>query len=255
VKTFGHPRPPWPRRPTLPATENSSDASPLRGASWSAAGFRAEREQPQRVGPARRVEYLRRGHSCEAAAAGLRHSRGPGALSLGQRFSKARGSCVRAKAPSPLRFAGAVHDANGFAGRVVIARALWSAATCRRFPTGRHVAQFQSADMSAHSMFIHPVQVFSAQVYMHCIDTHGCVYQLFCQPLRLRASAVRTLAPRFHGLICRSSESCPASPANEGATFGWHKPDRSDYPAGVPDFRTKGEHCPSGLGGGERFKL
>jgi hypothetical protein len=27
----------------------------------------------------------------------------------------------------------------------------WSAATCRRFPTGRHVCQFQSADMSAHS--------------------------------------------------------------------------------------------------------
>ena len=28
---------------------------------------------------------------------------------------------------------------------------IWSAATCRRFPTGRHVAQFQSADVSAHS--------------------------------------------------------------------------------------------------------
>jgi hyaluronate lyase len=28
---------------------------------------------------------------------------------------------------------------------------LWSAATCRRFPTGRHVCQFQSGDMSPHS--------------------------------------------------------------------------------------------------------
>jgi hypothetical protein len=31
-------------------------------------------------------------------------------------------------------------------------RALWSAATCRRFETGRHVCQFQSADVSAHSI-------------------------------------------------------------------------------------------------------
>jgi hypothetical protein len=28
---------------------------------------------------------------------------------------------------------------------------IWSAATCRRFPTVRDVAPFQSADMSAHS--------------------------------------------------------------------------------------------------------
>jgi lysophospholipase L1-like esterase len=34
-----------------------------------------------------------------------------------------------------------------FLGSVLI----WSAATCRRFPTGRHVARFQSADLSAHS--------------------------------------------------------------------------------------------------------
>ncbi|PWU21906.1 MAG: hypothetical protein C5B50_00505 [Verrucomicrobia bacterium] len=32
---------------------------------------------------------------------------------------------------------------------------LWSAATCRRFHTPRHVAVFQSADMSAHSKSIH----------------------------------------------------------------------------------------------------
>jgi hypothetical protein len=43
-------------------------------------------------------------------------------LSCGQRSAKVRGSCVRAKAPSPLRFAGAVQDANGLGGRVVIAR-------------------------------------------------------------------------------------------------------------------------------------
>jgi len=30
-------------------------------------------------------------------------------------------------------------------------RSMWSAATCRRFLSARHVAQFQSADMSAHS--------------------------------------------------------------------------------------------------------
>jgi len=28
---------------------------------------------------------------------------------------------------------------------------VWTAATCRRFPTGRHVCQFQSAVMLAHS--------------------------------------------------------------------------------------------------------
>jgi len=31
---------------------------------------------------------------------------------------------------------------------------IWSAATRRRFPTGRHVARFQSADISAHSKFM-----------------------------------------------------------------------------------------------------
>jgi hypothetical protein len=32
---------------------------------------------------------------------------------------------------------------------------IWSAATCRRFPTARHVASFQSADVSAHSKSEH----------------------------------------------------------------------------------------------------
>jgi hypothetical protein len=32
-----------------------------------------------------------------------------------------------------------------------ISARLWTAATCRRFGTGRHVGQFQSADVSAHS--------------------------------------------------------------------------------------------------------
>jgi hypothetical protein len=84
--------------------------------------FRAARNQPQRVGFSSRVEYLRRGHSSEGAAAGLRHSRGPGVLSCGRRSAAARGWRVRAKASSPLRFAGAVHDAKGIVGRVVIAR-------------------------------------------------------------------------------------------------------------------------------------
>jgi hypothetical protein len=43
-------------------------------------------------------------------------------LLCGRRFLNARGPRVRAKAPSPLRFAGAVQDAYGFAGRVVVAR-------------------------------------------------------------------------------------------------------------------------------------
>ena len=114
-------------------------ASSLRGASWSVAVSRAARDQPQRFGPSSRVEYFRHAHSCEAAAAGLRHSRGPGPgpaterggkrgarpLSCGRRSSKTRGSRSRAKAPSPLRFAGAVHDACGFAG------ALWQEKTLR----------------------------------------------------------------------------------------------------------------------------
>src|SRR6185312_14135572 len=32
---------------------------------------------------------------------------------------------------------------------------IWTAATCRRFPTGRHVCQFQSAVMPAHSKLGH----------------------------------------------------------------------------------------------------
>jgi hypothetical protein len=61
----------WPRRPSLgrrqttPAMENSGGASQLRGASWTAAGSATP-------------------------------------LSCVRRFSKARGSRVRAKAPSPL---------------------------------------------------------------------------------------------------------------------------------------------------------
>jgi len=69
-------------RPELPG------ASPLRGTSWSAAVSRAERDQPQRVEPSSRVEYFERGHSCEAAAAGLRHSRGPGAGPATERGGK-----------------------------------------------------------------------------------------------------------------------------------------------------------------------
>ena len=46
--------------------------------------------EPQRVGPSSRVEYFGRGHSCEAAAAGLRHSRGPGAGRYGARLCPAR---------------------------------------------------------------------------------------------------------------------------------------------------------------------
>ena len=38
---------------------------------------RSARDQPQHIGPASRVEYFQRGDSCEAAAAGRRHSRGP----------------------------------------------------------------------------------------------------------------------------------------------------------------------------------
>ncbi len=57
---------------------NTGGASQLRGAPWSAAVSRAAGDRPQRVGSSSRVEYLRRGHSGEAAAAGRRHSRGPG---------------------------------------------------------------------------------------------------------------------------------------------------------------------------------
>jgi hypothetical protein len=108
------------RRCALPAQSKTrtelSGALGLRGAPRSAAVSRAARDQPQRVGTSSRVEYLRRGHSCGAAAAGLRHSRGPGAgpvtagggkrsatpLSCGRRSSEARGPRGRAKAPSPL---------------------------------------------------------------------------------------------------------------------------------------------------------
>ena len=76
---------------------------------------RSARDQPQHIGPASRVEYFQRGDSCEAAAAGRRHSRGPGAgpatkcggkrsamlLSCGQRSSRARRPRVRAN-PSSL---------------------------------------------------------------------------------------------------------------------------------------------------------
>jgi len=65
--------------PTLPAMGNGGGAAQLRGETWTAAVSRPARDQPQRVGSSSRIEYFRRSHSCEAAAAGLRHSRGPGA--------------------------------------------------------------------------------------------------------------------------------------------------------------------------------
>jgi len=65
------------------------------------AGSAAARRAPSRV------EYFRHGHSCEAAAAGLRHSRGPGA------FVRACESAVAAER------AGAVQDASGIAGSAV----------------------------------------------------------------------------------------------------------------------------------------
>jgi dethiobiotin synthetase len=62
------------------------------------------------------------------------------------RFLRERG--INAAAFKPICSGGRA-DARALhaAGSAVI----WSAATCRRFPTGRHVAQFQSADVSAHS--------------------------------------------------------------------------------------------------------
>jgi hypothetical protein len=51
----------------------------------------------------------------------------------------------------PVSCADRMVMAGGNFGGVLI----WSAATCRRFPTGRHVAQFQSADVSAHSKSSH----------------------------------------------------------------------------------------------------
>ena len=90
-------------RPVKTRTD-SPGASKLRGASWSAAVSRAERDQPQRVGPSSRVEYFGRSHSCEAAAAGLRHSRGPGAGRHGlRREAERHAAFVRAKVLKSLR--------------------------------------------------------------------------------------------------------------------------------------------------------
>jgi hypothetical protein len=74
---------------TLPAMGNSGGASKLREASRTAAVSRSARDQPQRVGLPSRVECFRGGYSCEAAAAGLRHSRGPRPASAAPRRFRA----------------------------------------------------------------------------------------------------------------------------------------------------------------------
>jgi dethiobiotin synthetase len=66
------------------------------------------------------------------------------------RFLRERG--VHAAALKPV-CSGTRADARALrdAGSALI----WRAATCRRFPTGRHVAQLESADLSAHSKASH----------------------------------------------------------------------------------------------------
>jgi len=60
------------------------------------------------------------------------------------------GHDVKNRPPYP-RPAGFNKIAADFVGRVAGSARFWSAATGCRFETGRHVARFQSADMSAHA--------------------------------------------------------------------------------------------------------
>ena len=62
------------KNPKLPAPLARTPGFPPPPLQWTAAVSRAATDQPQRVGSASRVEYFRRGHSCEGAAVGLRHS-------------------------------------------------------------------------------------------------------------------------------------------------------------------------------------
>jgi len=91
-----------------------------RGISRSASGSQGVLGISEAVIPAKLLRLV-----CDTAAVRARlHQRSATPLSCGRRCARARGSRVRAKAPSPLRFAGAVHDANGIAGRVGIARSV-----------------------------------------------------------------------------------------------------------------------------------
>ena len=56
---------------------------------------------------------------------------------------------------------------------------IWRAATSRRIPTGRHVSQFQSADVSAHSKFGHCLAACPAAFA-------GCRQNCFENPLHPR---------------------------------------------------------------------
>jgi hypothetical protein len=108
-------------------------------------------DQPQHVGSSSRVEYFGHGHSCEAAAAGLRHSRGPGAGPAMERhsafvratvFKSSRLMCACKSAVAAGALPAQSMTRTGLPGASQLRGASWSAARCRRFGTGRHVAQF-----------------------------------------------------------------------------------------------------------------
>ena len=114
--------------PGCPAKEVRRRARPFNGPRLCPArrGISRSESDPQAVSyisdaviPAKLLRLV-----CDTAAV---RARGATPLSCGRRCSRARGPRVRAKAPSPLRFAGAVHDASESRG------ALWPATGARRW--------------------------------------------------------------------------------------------------------------------------
>jgi hypothetical protein len=148
------------KNPKLPASLARTPGFPPPPLQRTAAVSGAAPDQPQHVGSSIRVEYFGPGHSREAAATGLRHSRGPGAGPAAGRHaifvratvgksSRLMRACKSAVAAGALPAQSMTRTE--LPGASKLRGASWSAVTCHRFGTGRHVAQCQSANMFAHS--------------------------------------------------------------------------------------------------------
>ena len=115
---------------------------------------------------------------------------------------------------------------------------IWSAATSRRFPTGRHVSEFQSADMSAHSKF------------WHCsgMDRSGLVFSRQSSIFHLPSSISHLPSPNFElslaylPLQAGADQSRPAVATRGIASAGNHKKGDGILAVKVSNHRRVGTH-------------
>ena len=141
------------------------------------AGSAAARRAPSRV------EYFRHGHSCEAAAAGLRHSRGPGAFvrAMVLKSSRLMRACESAVAAGALPAQSMTRM--GLPGASELRRASWTevlsqgmAAVCRYGPRHPPSSIF-------HPRFYPPDRHFRVDL-QPALDKHAALYELTHQSNR-----------------------------------------------------------------------